>query len=111
MAGRKKINRFDVHWVELDPTRGAEMRKTRPAVVISPDVLNHTLHTVVVAPLTSKAKGYLFRTPVAFKGVQGEVALDHMRSIDKKRCVKKLGSLSPADSENLIETLSDFFAK
>lgn len=110
MAGRQKISRFEVYLADLEPTRGSEMRKTRPVVVISPDLLNHRLNTVVVAPLTSKQKGYLFRVALDFKGVPGEIALDHMRSIDKLRCMKKLGVMGAPESEELLESLSDFFA-
>ena len=80
--------------VNLDPTIGSEIRKTRPCVVISPDEMNRPLNTVIIAPITSKSKKYPTRVAVRHGGISGWVVLDQIRTIDKKRIVKLLGTLN-----------------
>ena len=80
-----EIRRFDVHLVDLEPTRGSEIRKTRPCAVVSPDEMNSHLRTVIVAPMTTGGKDYPSRIPVEFQGVPGRVALDQLRTVDKDR--------------------------
>lgn len=87
------ISRFEVWLVSLDPTRGSEIAKTRPCVIISPDSVNQYLNTVIVAPLTSTRKPYPTRVNCQFDGRDGQVALDQEGSVDKSRLVKKIGSL------------------
>jgi mRNA interferase MazF len=103
------MNRFEIWLVALDPTVGAEMRKPRPAVVVSPDEMNTRLHTVLVAPLTSRGFAAPFRVPCQFAGVSGQVALDHLRSVDKRRLTRQLGQLDPATAENVLATLREMF--
>ena len=91
------ISQYSVYLVDLDPTKGSEMRKTRPCVVLSPDEMNQYINTVQVAPLTSSTTTYPWRCPVQFKNKSGVVALDHIRSIDKSRMIKKSGKLNPSE--------------
>lgn len=85
------VVRFEVWLVTLDPTRGSEIAKTRPCLVISPDSVNHALNTVIVAPLTSTRKPYPTRVDCQFDGREGQIALDQTRSVDKVRLMKRLG--------------------
>ena len=101
--------RFEVWLVNLDPTVGSEINKTRPCVVISPDELNRYLRTVTVAALTSTARSFPSRVDCQFQGKAGQVALDHIRSVDKVRLVKKLGTLSAATARAVCERLGELF--
>lgn len=104
------ISRFEVHLVRLDPTHGVEIRKTRPGVVISPDVLNQNLGTVILAPMTTRRRGYPCRVGVRFQGKAGEIVVDQLRSVDKQRLVKRLGMLDPATAERVLDVLAAMFA-
>lgn len=106
-----EVNRFDVFLVALDPTIGHEIRKTRPCTVVSPDEMNHNIGTVIIAPMTSKGRHYPTRVPCTFQGVEGQVVLDQIRTVDKGRLTKKLGRLSPATGEHMLDILSDMFQK
>jgi mRNA interferase MazF len=108
---RPSINRGDVHLVDLDPTRGSEIRKTRPCVVVSPDELNHHLHTVIVAPLTTGGQPYPWRVGCHFAGRNGSVALDQLRTVDTERLVKRLGTLDAAAFGDVLSTLGKMFAR
>jgi mRNA interferase MazF len=87
------IRRGDVFLVNLDPTIGTEIKKTRPALVISPDDLNHALPRVIIAPLTSKGQALGCRPEVVFNGRESRILLDQIRTVDKVRLVGKLGSI------------------
>ena len=101
--------RFEVYLVSFDPTLGAEIRKTRPAVIVSPDEANQHLRTVIVVPLTSAARAYPSRVPLRFQGRDGEAAIDQMRAIDRQRLVRRLGSISADAQRHLVERLLEFF--
>lgn len=103
------VKRFDVFLVPLDPTRGAEMRKTRPCVVVSPDEMNRHLKTVIVAPLTKASKAYVFRPSTMFKRKSGSIDLDHLRAIDKSRLQRKIGRIDPATCTKIASTLVEMF--
>lgn len=103
--------RFEVMLVNLDPTVGAEIQKTRPAVIVSPDEMNRHLATVIIAPLTSTLRGWPTRVSCKLQGKSGEVALDQVRAVDKARLVRKLGRLSSLKSERVIAVLLRIFAK
>jgi mRNA interferase MazF len=105
----KKSSRFDVFLVPLDPTIGSEIKKTRPCVVISPDEINQYLRTVIVAPLTSATRDYDYRINLVFQGKSGQIALDQIRTIDKTRLVKKLGSLSNTTARTISDRLVEMF--
>ena len=104
------LNQFEVLLVDLDPTVGSEIRKTRPCVVISPKRMNKVLRTVIVAPMTSKGFVAPFRAEVSFNDVDGKVLLDHMRSVDKKRVAKKMGKLASKDALKVHMILQEMFA-
>lgn len=99
------MKRFEVWLARLDPAEGSEMRKTRPVVVLSPDMMNQRLHTVLVAPLTRGGFAAPFRVPCAFVGAQGHVALDHLRGMDKARLIRRLGSLDAATAQTTLTAL------
>jgi mRNA interferase MazF len=101
---------FEVYDVDLNPTRGAEMYKVRPAVIISPDAMNRNLRTVLIAPLTHTLKGYPSRVPLHFNTQQGEVALDQIRAVDKSRLIKKRGKIDPATAANIKAVLRTMFS-
>ncbi len=90
------IGQYDVFIVALDPTLGAEMQKTRPCVVISPDEMNARMHTVQIAPMTTTVHSYPWRVAIAFQGKKGMVALDQIRTVDKRRLIKKSGRIRTA---------------
>ncbi len=102
--------RFDVFLVPLDPGRGAEMQKTRPCIIVSPDESNTLLRTVVIVPLTSKPKNFPGRVRVMFQGQQGEVATDQLRAVDKSRLIRKVGVIQVADRARIVGALMEFFA-
>jgi mRNA interferase MazF len=99
----------EIYVVGLDPTKGAEMQKTRPCVVISPDEMNDNLKTVVVAPLTGTIKGLPFRPETSFNGKTSSIALDHIRSIDKLRLLKRVGTLSDEEVVAVKTALNHMF--
>ena len=105
----KRFARFEVHRVALDPTRGSEIRKTRPCVIVSPNEMNESLRTVVVAPMTSTIKGYPSRVSVTFGDRSGEIALDQIRAVDKTRLVRRLGSLDEQTAHSAASTLVEMF--
>ena len=105
------ITRGSVHPVRLDPTLGSEIRKTRPCVVISPDELNHHLHTVMVAPMTTGGHAYPWRIACRFQNRSGFVALDQLRTVDRERLVKRSGRLSIGTMTEVLKTLQEMFAE
>lgn len=106
-----KIKRFDVYWVELEPTRGHEMRKIRPAVILSPDAMNDTVYTVLIAPLTHTIVDWPWRVTItSVDDRPSSVACDHLRSVDKGRLRKKLGRLSATEQRALQNVLQELFA-
>ena len=111
MVARDNVQRFDVYLVSLDPSKGAEIKKTRPALIISPDEMNRHIRTVIIAPLTSTIKNYPTRVTTTFDGKQGQVVLDQIRTIDKHRLIRKLGTLSSAASEEVLTILQEMFAR
>lgn len=88
------INQYDVFLISLDPTIGHEIKKTRPCLVISPNEMNHTIRTVIIAPMTIKSRAYPTRVPVQFEGKTGWIVLDQIRAVDNLRLIKKLGSIT-----------------
>jgi mRNA interferase MazF len=105
------IRRGEVFLVNLNPTRGSEIQKTRPCVVVSPDELNEHLRTVIVAPLTTGGQAYPFRVPCRFGGRVGRVVLDQIRTIDRERLVRRLGQLPPTALGLALAVLQEMFAR
>lgn len=101
--------RGDVVLVSLDPTRGSEIRKTRPCVVVSPDELNRHLHTVIVAPMTTGGHAYPWRVACRFQQRDGFIALDQLRTVDRERVSRKLGRLAPAAFSATLALLQELF--
>ena len=106
-----EVNRFDVFLVSLDPTLGHQIKKTRPCAIVSPDEMNHHIGTVIIAPMTIKGRDYPTRVPCTFQGVDGQIVLDQIRTVDKTRLAKKLGRLSPAASDRVLNVLIEMFQK
>ena len=105
------MNRGEIWLVNLDPTIGSEIKKTRPCVIVSPQELNPHLRTVMMAPMTSKGFAAPFRVPVTHAGTKGLIVLDQMRAVDKQRLVKKLGQVSAKTMGNVLKTLQELFAE
>ncbi|MFH0993991.1 MAG: type II toxin-antitoxin system PemK/MazF family toxin [Pseudomonadota bacterium] len=106
---KKDAHRFEIWLVQLDPTRGAEIKKTRPCVVISPDEMS-ALKTAIVAPMTSKGFSYPTRIQYSFQGKKGLILLDQMRAIDKSRLIQKLDIISQSAQIKIINCLQELFA-
>ena len=104
------VNRFDVYLINLDPTVGSEIQKTRPCLIVSPDEMNRYIRTVIVAPMTTAGKDYPTRVSCKFKKKKGQIVLDQIRTIDKTRLVKKLGSINPETQLEVISVLQRLFA-
>lgn len=107
--GRGAVSRGEVHLVELDRTRGSEIRKTRPCLIVSPDELNHHLRTVIVAPMTTGGHAYPWRIPCRFQNRAGFVAIDQVRTVDRERLVRRLGRLAPRTLTSVLATLQETF--
>ena len=104
------INRFEVFLINLDPTVGSEIKKTRPCLVVSPDEINHNIRTVIVAPLTTKGQPYPTRVRCRFRGKKGQVVLDQIRTVDRSRLIKKLGRISGKTAAAVLDVLREMFA-
>jgi mRNA interferase MazF len=90
-----EINQYTVYLINLDPTVGHEIQKTRPCLVISPDEMNHNISTVIIAPMTTKSREYPSRVSLKFQGKKAHIVLDQIRTIDKSRITKKIEKISP----------------
>ena len=110
MVAPPAVRRGQVLLVHLNPTRGSEIRKTRPCVVVSPDELNRHLRTFIVAPLTTGGHPYPFRIPCRFRGRPGFVVLDQIRTVDQECLARSLGRLSPATLARVLAALQEMFA-
>ena len=103
--------RFDVFLVNLDPTVGTEIRKTRPCVIVSPDEMNRHIATVIIAPMTTKGRLYPTRVNCTFQGKRGQVVLDQLRTVDKSRLIRKLGRLRRRAQVDILDILSEMFSE
>ncbi|NTS31936.1 type II toxin-antitoxin system PemK/MazF family toxin [Phyllobacterium sp. BT25] len=103
------VSRGDVWLINLDPTIGSEIKKTRPCLIISPPEMHDHLRTVIAAPMTTGSRPAGFRVAVTFQGKDGLVLLDQLRTIDKQRLVKKLGGVSPNTLTATLSTLCTMF--
>ncbi len=100
---------YQIVLVNLDPTRGSEIKKTRPCVIISPDEMNNHLHTIVVAPMTTKSRKYPTRIEVKHENKIGWIVVDQIRTIDKQRIIKVLGRLSLPEIKALKSVLKETY--
>ena len=105
------VKRFEVYLVNLDPTVVSEIRKMRPCLVISPDEMNRHIATVIVAPMTTKGHAYPTRVRCQFQSKEGLVVLDQIRTVDKKRLVRKLGRIGREKQREVLATLGEMFAE
>ncbi|HEX8450556.1 MAG TPA: type II toxin-antitoxin system PemK/MazF family toxin [Longimicrobium sp.] len=105
----KLPRRGAVYLVNLDPTRGSEIQKTRPCLVVSPDELNEHLRTVIIAPMTTGGRPYPWRVACRFQEQEGRVALDQLRTVDRERLTRYLGKLPAETVTSVLGTLSDLF--
>jgi mRNA interferase MazF len=110
MVTRTALLRGDVHLVQLDPTLGSEINKTRPCVVVSPDEINDHLRTVIIAPMTTGGRAYPWRVPCRFQNRSGFVALDQLRTVDSERLIQRLGRLSAETTGQVLGTLQEMFS-
>jgi mRNA interferase MazF len=105
------VQRFEVYLVNLDPTLGSEIQKTRPCLIISPDEMNHHIATVIIAPMTTKGRDYPTRVNCQFEGKSGQIVLDQIRTVDKSRLVKKLGKISDDTKCEVLAVLLEMFSE
>jgi mRNA interferase MazF len=110
MVASTQIKRGDVVLVNLEPTKGEEIQKTRPCVVVSPDEINDYLRTYIVAPMTTGGHSYPFRIACRFKGKSGHIVLDQIRTVDRDRFVRPLGRIPNGILLNLLSVLQELFA-
>ena len=103
------VRQFDVYWVDLNPTIGAEMQKIRPCVIVSPQELNDHLDTVIIVPVTSAIHGYPFRVGCHIMGRNGEIATDQIRTIDKRRLKNRITTLTVDETCALQDVLRQMF--
>jgi len=103
-------SRGDVFLVSLDPTTGRELKKARPCLIVSPDELNHSIRTVVVAPMSTGGHAYPFRLACRFEGADGFVVLDQIRTVDRRRLLKRLGHIAPVTLAKALAGLREMFA-
>jgi mRNA interferase MazF len=106
----RQVDRFDVYMVNLDPTVGSEMQKTRPGLVISPDEMNHRIATVIIAPMTTGGKLYPTRVQCRFDGKDAKIVLDQIRTVDKSRLARKMGRIDAAAQAEVLRVLAELFA-
>ena len=105
----EQINQYDIVWVNLDPTIGSEMKKTRPCVVLSPNEMNKYLQTIVIAPMTTSSKPYPTRVEVKHRTTQGWIAIDQIRTIDRMRVVKRLETLTEQEIDKVKSIIQETF--
>ena len=101
------VNQYNVYLVNLDPTVGHEIKKTRPFLVISPDEMNHNIDTIIVAPMTTKSHSYPTRIPVKFEGKQGWIVLDQIITVDSIRLVKHLGKITKKEVSEVKRVIKE----
>lgn len=105
------VKRFEVYLVNLDPTVGSEIKKARPCLVISPDEMNAHIATVIVAPMTTNGRAYPTRVSCKFQNKDGQIVLDQIRTVDKTRLTKKLGTIGAATQKAALAVLAEMFAE
>ncbi len=101
------INQYEVYLVDLDPTKGHEIQKTRPCLIISPDEMNHAIGTVIIAPMTTKSHKYPTRIELDFNDKKGWIVLDQIRTVDKSRLIKKAGRIQKIEINAVKKVLKE----
>src|SRR5437667_10298113 len=110
VAVSQPLHRGDVCLIRLDPTRGSEIRKRRPCLVVSPDELNQHLRTIIVAPMTTGGQAYPWRVACRFQNRAGFVAIDQLRTINSERIAQRLGRLSSNTLSSVLNVLQEMFS-
>ena len=110
MVKSESVQRFDVYLISLDPTQSSESKKTRPCLIISPDEMNRHIRTVIIAPMTSTVKNYPSRVTTTFQKKRGQIVLDQIRTVDKQRLIKKLGTISSSAQDKTLSVLQEMFS-
>ena len=105
------IKRFEVYLINLDPTIGSEIQKTRPCLVISPDEMNNHIATVIIALMTTRGRNYPTRVNCQIEGKSGQIVLDQIHTVDKSRLVKKLGKIPPDTQNEVLAVLFEMFSE
>ena len=105
------MKRGEIWLVSLDPTLGSEIQKTRPCLIVSPDDLNSSLMTLIVAPLTTGSRRARFRIATKFRGKEGLILTDQIRTVSRQRLVKRLGSLPPATLDAVLQVLREAYER
>ena len=105
------VRQFDVYWVDLNPTIGAEMQKIRPCVIVSPKELNNHLDTVIIAPITSAVHGYPYRVACRILERDGEIATDQIRTIDKRRLKNRITTLTTVEIAKMQDVFRQMFCE
>ena len=106
-----QVNRFDVYLANLNPTEGAEIKKTRPCLIISPNEMNRYISTVIVAPMTTKQRNYPTRVNCKFQDKDGQIVLDQIRTIDKTRLQNYLGQIDSTAQRKVLQVLREMFSR
>lgn len=107
----EQVNQYDIILVNLDPTIGSEIKKTRPCVVVSPNEMNKYLQTIVIAPMTSSSKPYPTRVEIRHKHTKGWIVIDQIRTIDRMRIVKRFESLTDKEIEKVKKIIQETFVE
>jgi mRNA interferase MazF len=105
------INQYEVFLIELDPTKGHELQKTRPCLVISPNEMNKAIGTIIIAPMTTKSHDYPTRIGLDFQGKKGWIVLDQIRTVDKSRLIKNLGVIQSREIRKVKDILREMLVK
>lgn len=101
---------FDIYWVDLNPTKGSEIKKTRPCIIVSPNEMNKVLKTAIVVPLTSTVINWPFRLSIASTGKKSSAACDQIRTVSLERLDKRIGKLNQKEELSILELLQDMFS-
>jgi len=105
------VNQYEVHLIDLDPSKGHELQKTRPCLIISPDEMNRNIGTVIIAPMTTKSHNYPTRVELEFQGKNGWIVLDQIRTVDKTRLIKKLGTIEEKTIQEVKNVLREMLVE
>jgi len=103
--------RYEVYLVNLDPTIGSEIKKTKPCVIVSPNEMNENISTIIIAPLTSTQRNYPTRINCRVQGKEGQIVLDQIRTVDKKRLIKKIDTINKRTRLKLHKVINEMFAE
>lgn len=105
------VKRFEVYLINLDPTIGSEIQKTRPCLIVSPDEMNRHIATIIMAPMTTQGRRYPTRIECQFKGKTGQIVLDQLRTVDKRRLIKRLGRIDQKTESAVLAKLAEMFSE